>query len=121
MVAAVSKEATGISGGDGLEGRTGGGDQAREGALRLPPQALLDHGEGQLNGVEVRGIAGQKAELTAGLLNQPSCTGALVDGEVVEDDDLPGEQRGQQTLLHIGVEGFRLIAPSSTMAAPMPR
>ena len=53
MVAAVGKAAAGIGGSDGLEGRTGGGDQTWEGALRRATQALLDRGAGQLNGVAV--------------------------------------------------------------------
>ena len=40
MVATMSEEAAGISGGDGLEGGAGRGDQARAGALRRRARAL---------------------------------------------------------------------------------
>src|SRR5829696_5692197 len=106
VVARVGEEATGIGRGDGLEGGTRGGDQTEEGALRRTAQGLLELGEGQFDRVEIGRIAGQEAQLTARSLDQPPRPRALVDGEVVQDDDLPRHQRGQQALLYIGLEGL---------------
>ena len=92
----MGKEAAGIGGGDGLEGGSGGGDETGEGALARAAQAVLDVGEGQLDGVEIGRIARQEVQLAPGALDQGARPRALVHGEVVEDDDLPRAQRGKQ-------------------------
>ena len=53
MEAAVGKEAAGVSGSYGIEGRRGGGDNAGKGPFRPTTQGLLDLGEGQLDRIEV--------------------------------------------------------------------
>src|SRR5829696_8004608 len=72
VVATMREEAAGISGGDGLEGGAGGGDDAGDGPLGLAAQRLLDLGEGQLNRVEIGGVGRQEPHAAASALDQRS-------------------------------------------------
>jgi hypothetical protein len=55
-VAAVGEPACGIGFGDGGEGVPGGGAEVVVGAGLGAAEALLDFGEGLLNGIEVGGV-----------------------------------------------------------------
>src|SRR5215208_5823896 len=82
MVATVREEATGIRGGDGVQGGSRGGHDAGEGARGYTAQRLLELGEGQLDRVEVRGVGRQEQHATARLLDQPPRPGTLVHRQV---------------------------------------
>ena len=74
------------------------GSAARSRALSFAPH-LLD-------GVEVRGVGGQKDCGGSGLGDAFEHCGGLVCGEVVHDDDVPGSQRGAEDFAHVGGEHF---------------
>jgi hypothetical protein len=116
----VGEAAPGIGDGDGVEGGSGGGHETGEGALARAAQALLDFGEGQLDGVEIGRIAGQEVQLATGALDQGARPRALVHGEVVEDDELPGHQAGQQALLNEGLERLPIDGAIKDHGRPHP-
>src|SRR3954468_7635249 len=60
--AAVGVEAARIGGGGGIDGGRGGGEQGLRGAPGRGTQLRLDLGEGQFNGIEVRGVGRQEEQ-----------------------------------------------------------
>src|SRR5215217_4444371 len=69
------------------------------------PQQGLNLREGLLYGVEVGGVGRQQPQLAALLLDQFPDPFALVHGEVVHEDDLPGLEGRSQDLPHVDAEG----------------
>ena len=98
--ASSGEEGARMGGGDGGKGIADGSADALPGARAHAAQRLFGLGKGLLDRVEVRGVGGQKDDLTAGGFDERLGTGALVDGEVVEDHDLSRVQARHEHLLH---------------------
>jgi hypothetical protein len=67
-------------------------------------QERLEFGKREFDGIEVRTVRGQEAELGSGLFDRCPHRGMLVHHQVVEDDDIPWPQRGDQDLIDIRPE-----------------
>lgn len=65
----------------------------------------------EFNGIEVRPVRGQKAEVGAGLFDRRAHRRVLVHRQVVEDDDVTRPQRGDQDLIDIGAETVDVDGP----------
>lgn len=65
----------------------------------------LQFGERELNRIEVGTVRREKPQLRADGFNRGTYGGLFVDGEIVEDNDIPRPQRRDQDLVHIGEEG----------------
>lgn len=94
----MGEPAAGVSGGQRLQG---GGDSgvaclARPGAGAAEDRLELT--EGLLDGIEIRRVGWQEEDVTARGLDQTLGGGALMNAEVVPDDELAGTQRGHQDL-----------------------
>lgn len=77
----------------------------------------LELGEGHLNGIEIGGIGRQKEEPGSFLLQALGSLGSLVDGKIVENDDIARRQcRGQLGSIQRSKEA-RSIALSLTQGA----
>ena len=103
-------ESTGIGGGDGIDGGSGG-DQPLGRALGGGPEALLDLGEGQLDRVEVRGVGRQAQETRPHRRHGLPGSFALVRTEIVQNHDLPGAQTGSQDAFGGGGDGRPVAVP----------
>src|SRR5437016_2676035 len=90
--AAVAEEALGIVRADEVDGLGDGLLQRLPGPCSHPPQIPLDLGKGQLDGGEVRRIAGQEVEPAARPLDQLPYLLILMTGEVIDQHHLAGTQ-----------------------------
>ena len=81
----------------------GGGecDDVVEGARPHGPEEGFQLGERHLDRIEVGTVGRQKADSRAGRLDRRADLGLLVDGEIIEDDDIPRLERRCQHLLHV--------------------
>lgn len=75
-----------------------------KGARPRRAQERFQFGEGQLDGIEVGTVGRQESHLRADAFNRGSHRGLLVRGQVVEDDDIAGPQRGQEHLFDVREE-----------------
>ena len=79
----------------------------------------LQFRKGQFDGIEIRTIRREEAELRAGLFDRRAHRRMFMDGQIVEDDDVTGAQRGHQDLIDIGLKADGpSIGPSNTAVAP---
>lgn len=76
-----------------------------EGSCGGLAQMGLEFREGHLDGVQVLGVLGQEEHPCASRSDGGFGPGALVDAEVVKDDDIAGLERWRQLGLDIDVEG----------------
>ena len=60
--------------------------------------------EGHLDRIEVGTVGRQKSELRARGFDRRAHLGLLMDGEVVEHDDIAPSERGHEDLLDVGAE-----------------
>jgi len=118
--ASSGEEGPRIGGGDGGQGIADGSADALPGARAHAAQRLFGLGKGLLDRVEVRGVGGQKDDLTAGGFDERLGPGALVDGEVVEDHDLSWVQARHQHLFHERFEDAAVDGPATSRLSPMP-
>ena len=65
----------------------------------------LQFREGHLDRVQVRAVGGQEQEPGALVPEDAGCLGALMDRQVIEDDDVTGRQRRSELRLDPQVEG----------------
>ena len=68
-------------------------------------QERFQFGEGEFDRIEVRTVGWEESEGRARLRDRGSHLGLLVDGEVIEHDDIASSQRGYQNLLDVGTKG----------------
>ena len=68
------------------------------------PEEGFQFGEGLFDRVEVGTVRGQKPEVRADAFDRGADFGLLVDGEVIEDHDVAGLQRGHEDLFDVGEE-----------------
>ena len=83
----------------------------------------VEFGEGHLDRVQVGAIGGQEQEPGADPLQTLGCPGALVDGEVVENDDVAALERGRELGFDINVElsiGIETGPPIGSQKGPLP-
>jgi hypothetical protein len=69
------------------------------------PEECFQLGEGEFDRIEVGAVGRKKAEMGADGFNRGAHLRLFVHRQVVEDDDVPGAQRGHQDLIDIGEEG----------------
>jgi len=84
-------------------GRGERGDMV-EGTWSCGPQERFEFGEGHLDGIEIWTVGRQKADLRAHGFDRGAHLGLLVDGEIVEHDDVARSERRDQHLLDVGEE-----------------
>ncbi len=77
---------------------------------RLSEQGL-EFGEGQLDGIEVRGIGRQIEQEGVGALDRLTDAIDLVAREIVHDDDIARLESGGKNLLGVGLEGGAVHRP----------
>ena len=82
-----------------------GFDELIESSRANAPEMGFQLGECHFDGVEIRAAGRQGQEPAAMGFEHPGSSLALVGGEVVEDDDRPRLQLGDQNLFDIRVEG----------------
>ena len=75
------------------------------------PEKRLQFREGLFDRIEIRTVRRQKPEMRAGTLDGRADVGVFVHGEVVEDDDIPGPQRGHEHLLDVGAKARGVDRP----------
>jgi len=68
------------------------------------PEESFQFGEGLFDRVEVGTVRRQKPELRTDAVDRGADRGLLVDGEVIEDHDVAGLQRGHEDLFDVGEE-----------------
>jgi len=85
--------------------------QGADGAFRGSAEEPLEFGEDQFDGIEVGTVGRQIQELRLGFLDRLPNSGDLVSIQIVEDDDVPGSQGGDQMLLDIMPEDFAIDRP----------
>src|SRR5882724_6340342 len=73
-------------------------------ALRSFAELCLQGMEHQFYWVEVRRVLRQVAQLCAGSLDHLFDAGDFVEGDVIDDHNVPTLERGDQTLLDVGQE-----------------
>lgn len=78
--------------------------ESAEGSGGLFSQQRLEFGEGHLNRVEIGRVGGQVQEPGTTLSHQFCDPLALVEGDVVENDDVASSQFGDELGLDIGLE-----------------
>ena len=66
----------------------------------------LQFGKREFDRIEVGTVGWEKPELGPYGFDRGTDLWLFVDREVIEDDDVPGTQRGDQDLLHVGEEGL---------------
>src|SRR5215212_12176201 len=94
----------GILGRDGPEGGPDGGAVVVEGPWLGAAQGGLDLREGLLDRVVVRRVGREEPELRPAGLDRRAGTVAVVDREVVGDDDLAALERRDQPMDDVAVE-----------------
>lgn len=82
-----------------------GGKEGVEGSRGGLAQMGLEFGEGHLDRVQVRGVVRQEEHPRATRPDGGFGLCALMDAEVVKDDDIAGFERGRQSGLDIDVGG----------------
>ena len=90
------------------------GDQAAdllEGAWTRGAQEGFQFGEREFNRIEVRTVGREELHAGADLLDRGPDFRLLVDGEVVEDDDVAWIQRRHQHLFDVREEGRTIDGP----------
>src|SRR5262249_60697416 len=80
--------------------------QAFDCAFRSFAQPCLQGMDALLDRIEVWRILGQVAQLCAGSLDGLLHAGDVVEGDVVDGHNVPTLERGAQTVLDVGQEGF---------------
>src|SRR5215216_2933216 len=96
VIATVSEPASSVGWRDGREGGPGGGAEVVIGPGFGPTEGLLDLGEGVFDGIEVRGVGREVAELGPARLDGGAGARGVVGAQVVGDDHLPRpEGRGE--------------------------
>ena len=75
-------------------------------ALSRLAQRCFQGGEHRFNWIEVRRILRQISQFCATGLDHLRHAGDLVEGDVVDDDDVPSSQCGREALLNISEERF---------------
>lgn len=73
-----------------------------EGARSRGPQERFEFREGHLDGIEIGTVGRQKADLRASGFDRRAHLGLLVDGEIVEHDNVARSERRDQHLLDVG-------------------
>jgi len=68
-------------------------------------------GEGELDGIEVGTVGREEPKVSARLRDRHRHLGLLVDGEIVEHDDIAGPQRRDQDLFDVGEETRTINRP----------
>ncbi len=87
-------------------------DVVERARARCGTEERLQFGEGQLDRIEVGTAAWrEKSQERTGPLNRHEDLGLLVGGEVVEDDDIAGAQRGHQDLFDVSEERWAINGP----------
>lgn len=81
-----------------------GAPESIEGSGLCLSQVRLELGEGHFYGIEIGAVGWQEQEPGAFLSEAVGSFGALVDGEVVEDDDVALAQGRSKLCLDVGVE-----------------
>jgi hypothetical protein len=76
----------------------------RDGSQCLGSQKGFELGKGELDRVEIRAVGWQVEQPGAGVFDCLADPGDLVGTEIVHDDDVATDQRGNQNLLDIGKE-----------------
>lgn len=82
------------------------------------PQVLRELAAGLPNRVEVGRICGQEDESSAGLLDHRPDGGSLADAHVIENDDLAGVERRDQTMLDVDGTGIAVERPLQRRRTP---
>ncbi len=72
---------------------------------------FLDRGKVLLNGIQVRGIGGQKKQRMPCLVDQLSGRGRFMKGGIVHDEDRVGCQLLKEMLLEPGIKPLRIRTP----------
>jgi hypothetical protein len=67
--------------------------------------------EGKLDGIQVRTVGRQKAQVRAGRFDRGADLGVFVNGEVVQDDDIARPSRRHEHLLDVGAERRMIDRP----------
>ena len=96
---------------EGVEEKADTSPEAVDGALCCLAQEGLELGEGVLDGVEVGTVGRQQEKLCPGRFDGLAHRGGLVGSEVVHDDDVFGQERGDEDLFDIGEEGRPIHRP----------
>lgn len=84
----MSEEVSGFGRGDEVADVSGGLPERVEGSSRRAPEMGLELCEGHLDRIEVGAVGRQEQEPGAPVCEASGRVGALVDGEIVEDDDI---------------------------------
>lgn len=100
----MAKESAAICVRESVQGIGQGRDQAFVSSRRLPPQMRFEFGKGQFDGIEVRTVRRQVPQLDAPGLEQRRNALHFVRREIVQNEDVPGLQAGQEHLLEVGQE-----------------
>jgi hypothetical protein len=104
---------------EGVDEAADGGPEALDGPLGGLAQEGLDLGEGVLDRAEVGRIGRKEGERS--LLRSARAPLAPCGSTVVHDHDVAGAQFGTSTLATLGSKASRLMGPSSTKGATIPR
>ena len=101
----MGKPPTRIGSGDREQSLSDSVNQGLVSARPHAPEIGLQLGERFLNRREIRGVGRQKQQLAAFGFNRLSHPSALMDTQVIHDDDLPTVQAGGEDLLDVELEG----------------
>ena len=102
------------------ESRGDEGGDLIEGTRPRRSQEGFQCGEREFDRVEVRTVRWEKAELGASRRDSRPDLRLFVHGQVIEDDDVAGAQRGHQHLLAVGQKTGMVEGPSNTAGALSP-
>src|SRR2546423_13444107 len=75
------------------------------GTSTYPSQTRFYFGKRLFNWREIRRVCGQEEEAAAASLHGFPDTHALMNAQIIQNDNLSGVQAGSQDLLHIGLKG----------------
>ena len=95
-------------------------DEGIEGSRLDPAQRRLDLAPHLLDGVEIRGIGGQEADVRPGGADELRDARGAVRQEVVEGDDVAGAQRRHERRLRVHEEHSRVRRPVHRHAGGRP-
>src|SRR5579884_4199162 len=107
----MSKPTERISGSNAIQRGCNGLLERFPAASTCPPQQRLQLGECLFDGRKVRRVRRQKQETTAASFNGLLDTGSQVNGEIIQDHNLPGTQAGSKDLLHVDLKSGAISGP----------